>query len=354
MQVHTMNPSELTREQIAAWSAIQRANPQLASPYFRPEFTQCVAAVRPTAEVAVMTAAGETVGFLPFGRTSRTTGLPVGSLLSDFHGVIACRSADYEPAELVRACGLTSWRYDHLVTSDPQFKRYTRRHADSPYADLSLGFAAYVAALSPRVPSDLRRKRNRLEREVGRARFEPHVADPALLKTLFDWKSQQYRRTGVLDVLDFPWVRKLLERVLTHDSDDFSGIMPVLYAGDEVVAIAYAMRSHHVMHYWFTAYNPRYQRYSPGKQLLMELLRHAAELGVTRFDLGKGPEEYKRSFRSGGTIVAEGVIDRSPVKAGVRRVFHAVCDCLGATGIRTHFKKPGQAVYKLRGRLELQ
>ena len=69
---------------------------------------------------------------------------------------------------------------------------------------------------------------------------------------------------------------------------------------------------------------------------------------------GKGPEEYKRAFASGATIVAEGAVDRSRVKAGLRRAIHAVRHCLRATPLQTQLQLTGHAIYKLRGRLELQ
>ncbi len=42
-------------------------------------------------------------------------------------------------------------------------------------------------------------------------------------------------------------------------------------------------------------------------------------LGITRIDLGKGTEAYKRSLASGATQVAEGSVDSRPVVGAVRR-----------------------------------
>ncbi len=354
MKIKTIEPSELSGDEIAAWSAIQRRTPQLASPYFRPEFTQAVAAVRDTPNVAVMESAGEPIGFLPFGRTKWNTGIPVGSRLSDFHGVIAPANVTCDPLELVRCSGLSSWRFDHLVATHTAFRRHAWQMAESPYVDLAQGYDAYRETLKNRMVSELRRKRNAIERNVGPVRFEPHVNDPEVLKTLLDWKSQQYRRTGALDITRYPWVPKLLNITLQYQSDDFAAMMPVLYAGSEILAIAYLLRSHTVLHGWFTVYNVKYAKYSPGKQLFMDILRTAPELGVTRFDLGKGPEEYKASFRNGATVVAEGAIDRSLVRAGVRSAVRAVRNGVCATPLRDYAKRLGGAAYQFRGWLELQ
>jgi CelD/BcsL family acetyltransferase involved in cellulose biosynthesis len=354
MNIATLRACELSNEQVSAWSDIQRANPRFASPYFRPEFTQVVASVRPGIEVAMISQGGEPIGFLPFGRTAWNTGIPVAARLCDFQGVVVRPNVSYDPLELVRACDLSSWRYTHLVTAQPKFIQHCWKLAESPYADLSQGFDVYQSTLSARTPSELRRKRQRMESEMGAVRFEPYVDDPQILRLLFDWKSQQYRRTAKLDVLGYPWVRRLLQKIACYRSEDFAGMVSALRAGDQVAAVSYVLRSRHVMHYWFAAYDPQFARYSPGRQLLWELLRHAAEQGVRRFDLGKGPEEYKRSFASGATIVAEGAVDRSRAKAGLRRAIHMLRHCLRATPLQSKLQLTGHAIYKLRGRLELQ
>ena len=45
MKITVVRPSELQVEHMRLWSEIQRADPELVSPFFCPEFTQAVAAV---------------------------------------------------------------------------------------------------------------------------------------------------------------------------------------------------------------------------------------------------------------------------------------------------------------------
>ena len=73
MQIHPTTFENLTKGEINAWSEIQRAEPQLASPYFRPEFTQSVATVREDVEVAVFSDGECPIGFLPFQRRAGTS-----------------------------------------------------------------------------------------------------------------------------------------------------------------------------------------------------------------------------------------------------------------------------------------
>src|SRR5687768_15385075 len=70
-------PAGLSHVHLERWRALQRENPGLQSPYFRPEFTQAVARVRDDVEVAVFEDQGKAVGFLPFQRCQLNMGKPV-------------------------------------------------------------------------------------------------------------------------------------------------------------------------------------------------------------------------------------------------------------------------------------
>ena len=197
MHIRAIPADALTPDQIALWSEAQQNNPLLDSPYFRPEFTRAVSAVRRGVEVAVLETAGIPVGYFPFQRALRGTGRPVGAPLSDFQALISRDELVCDPSELLRACRLSAWHFDHLLTSQTCFGQFARRRVESPYVDLSDGFAAYASRLRHRYKYVVapQRKLRCLEREHGPLRFEPHVADRSILATLFRWKSDQYRRT---------------------------------------------------------------------------------------------------------------------------------------------------------------
>ena len=110
-------------------------------------------------------------------------------------------------------------------------------------------------------------------REAGPLRVEINSSNPAVLKTLIKWKSRQYRRTGVVDVLRFDWTVALLNRVLSAQGESFSGMMSVLSIGEATAAIVLSMRSYDVLHSWFSAYDPQYARLSPGLIFWLELAK---------------------------------------------------------------------------------
>src|SRR2546423_471270 len=135
MKVTVLSANRLTPGHLAAWIRLQRADPALDSPFFRPEFTQAVAAVRKDVAVAVLEQDGELAGFFPFQRTRWNIGKPVGGPLSDFQGVVVRQGFVWSAEELVRGCGLAAWDFNHLLASQLPFQPYHCRTLPSPYLD---------------------------------------------------------------------------------------------------------------------------------------------------------------------------------------------------------------------------
>ena len=150
MRIDVVPARDLNAAQLRAWCEIQGAVQAFDSPYFHPEFTRAVAAVRSGVEVAVCEDAGQPVAFFPFQRFMRRMGRPVGDPLSDFQALIGRPEMLCDPLELLQACRLSSWRFDHLVDVQPAFRSHAWHEAESPYVDLSAGFDAYAAQLRHR------------------------------------------------------------------------------------------------------------------------------------------------------------------------------------------------------------
>jgi CelD/BcsL family acetyltransferase involved in cellulose biosynthesis len=311
MRIRTIRFDHLTKDEIAAWSEIQRSHVAFCSPFFRPEFAQIVAAVRADVEVAVLEESGRPVGFFPFHRRYFNTAQPIGGGLSEFHGLIAPPDIHCDPIELLRACGLSSWRFEHLVSIHPSFARYSWSSADSPYVDLSAGFERYLQMRDngARLRYDFQRKKRKLERDAGPFRYEHHVADPAVLETCIHWKTEQARRTGLIDIFKNSWIPRLLNEILKYQGQDFAAAMPVCYAGDRIAAINFGIRSGDVFHSWFPAYNVELADYSPGYLHFIEMMRSCESTGIRRIILGMGSESYKDRFMSGADRVAQGCVN---------------------------------------------
>ena len=243
MNVRVLPAGELGPAEIARWSELARATPLYRNPFFRPELTQAVARVRPV-RVAVIEDAGAIAGFFPFEVGRRRAARPVGWPYSDYHGPVLDAAATIDARELVRACGVSAWSFDHLPAAIAAFDPHVRGRGASPYLDLSEGFEPYLDGRRSR--SDIRgalRKGRKLAREVGPLRLVAHSDDPELLARTIDWKRAQYAETGVRDVLADTGARDLLGRVQAARGADFAGALSVLYAGDVVAALHLGLRS---------------------------------------------------------------------------------------------------------------
>lgn len=315
MRVTVLPADRLSPDLIRAWADIQQGDPGLDSPYYRPEFAQAVAAVRPGVEVAVLEEHGSPAGFFPFQRGRGGVGRPVGWPMNDFQGVVARPGLAWDAARLVRACRLTAWDFDHVPTSQAGFAPHTRATARSPYLDLSAGFDAYVGERKRAGTDVIRqalRKARKAAREVGPLRFEYHATVPTAFGTLLAWKRAQYARTGAADLFALGWPGALLERALAEAEPGFAGVLSTLWLGDRLMAVDLGLRSGPVLHSWFPAYDPAFACHSPGTILLLETARAAADRGVLRLDLGRGDEDYKTRLMTGAAVLGEGSVAVTP------------------------------------------
>ncbi|MGP4090252.1 GNAT family N-acetyltransferase, partial [Streptomyces sp. KR55] len=159
----------------------------------------------------------------------------------------------------------------------------------------------------------------KLGRDAGEVVYVHDERDPAALRTLMDWKSAQYRRTGRSDRFAHDWIIRLVEQLFHTRSQPFAGILSVLYADGKPIAAHFGLRSERVLACWFPAYDPAYSKYSPGLVLHLRMAEAAAADGIAYLDLGRGQKEYKDSLKTREIQVFEGwVTRRHPVAIGHR------------------------------------
>jgi CelD/BcsL family acetyltransferase involved in cellulose biosynthesis len=308
-----------------------------------------VAAVRADAYVGVIDSGA---GFFPFQRRGEKRGEPIGGGRSNYHGVIADPDLDWDARRLVVGCGLRAWEFDHLLAAQPQFRGYVDRVGGSPYMDLSGGFEAYARRRGEdgsRVIKRLRQQERRIEREVGALRFEAHASDPEVLRLMMRWKSQQYRATGSEDRFAVRWNVELLERIHSHQTDRFAGLLPALYAEDRVIAVAMCMRAASTVHYWFPAYDQSLASFSPGMLLLLRLAESSADLGIDLLDLGKGAAPYKERLATGAIEITEGAVVTGHAAAALRGLQLGVVKRVQGSALDAPARMLARTVRSIRG-----
>jgi len=312
MKVTVVRVNELSSCEMRTWSDVQAKNDLFNSPYFCPHFSAAVGCVREDVFVGIMEERTRLEGFFPFQLKSPGKAIPVGRRVSDYHGVIVSNDLEWQVEDLFSRCKLSTWKFENLPVAQSQFTKYHHLVETSPVIDLSKeGVPQWVSALEARgsrLLEQLRAACRRLEREHGPIRFEPQTSDPILLAQLLQCKSAQYTATGCLDLFQIPWITELIRLIHCTQTPEFAGLLSVLYTNDRPIAYHFGMRSRCVWHWWFPCYDPAYERYHPGLILLARMIDHAANLGLTAIDLGKGSESYKLRFMNAAVPLAKGCV----------------------------------------------
>ncbi len=326
MKIRVIQGSELTSDLAGDWSRIQEENHSLVSPFFSPQFTQLVSQVRDDVYVGVLEDDNSIVGFFPYQQYHHGIARPVGGALSDYHGLISKEGEGINVRELLQACKLNIWQFDHLPADQTPFATYQWSNADSPYMDLSGGYELYCQERRQSGSKQIKKigtLRRKLEREIGTLRVLIHEPNDNALRTMMKWKSQQYRESGTVDAFVYSWIVELMERIYATQDEEFAGVLSTLYVDDELIAVHLGMRSRTAWHYWFPAYHTDYAKFSPGLILLLDMADAAEQMGISMIDMGKDDSLYKQRLASGSTKLAQGAITRPSLPAMGMRLRHA-------------------------------
>ncbi|MBV1942011.1 GNAT family N-acetyltransferase [Streptomyces sp. BV286] len=360
MNISVYRPGELTSADRSAWTAFQskahlHGAPDLANPFLSPEFTLAVGRCRRGVRIAVARENGEPVAFFPFQTTAAGVGRAIGLGVSDCQGLVHRPGFTWDAQELLRACGLAVWEFDHLLGGQTPFEAGASGVFPSPVIDIDQGYETYLEQLRARSPKFTRTtlaKARKLGRDHGELRHVHDERDPGALRTLMHWKSAQYRRTGRSDRFAQDWITRLAHQLFHSRSESFAGLLSVLYAGDRPIAAHFGLRSERVLACWFPAYDPAFSKYSPGLVLHLRMAEAAAAEGIAHLDLGRGQKEYKDSLKTRELTVSEGwVARRHPVALGHRARRAPVRALRNAVLARPELFEPADKMLKRMGKI---
>ena len=306
--VRVLAPPDLQSRHLVAWRNILAENAQLSSPFFSPEYSLALARVIPHVFFGVLEQEGSPVAFLPFERCAYGIGHRLR--LCDYQGFVSMPEVAFDVRSFILECGLRAWDFDHLLAEQAVAAQFHRNIAVSYVMDLTNGFDAYVDERNATGTKQIKTTCNlqrRLERECGPLRFAMHVEDPAILAQLLKWRTSKYQESRHRPDV----VAGILDEFLLEQSDHCQGTLSVLYVDNIVAACHFGLRSQTTWHYWFPAYNPDFEKYSPGSILLLGMAKIAPRIGITAIDLGKGEQDYKKRFASRTIPIAEGYVSAS-------------------------------------------
>lgn len=330
MKLRVMPFDALSAYELDAWHSLRSANPLLDSPYFHPGFAAAVHGSGQHVQVAVSyDDSGGISALLPYHRHGSLI-RPAGWPAADFQGPVLAPGSTFDPLALLNS-GVRRFEFDHLVECCAEFEPWVDSRRSSPFLDTTGGLTGYLGRASRSGKTNMaqaRRRTAKAEREYGAVRFEADTVDVALLHGVMELKRTQYASTGARDYFTEPAHRELLRRLLYMRDSSFGGVLSTVHAGPHLIAAHFGLRSENVLHWWFPVYDPAFAYLSPGWMLLRELVQAAPALGVTRIDLGRGDDEYKRRAKTGEMTVCQGMVTRSSIHQILRRAFDSTATAM--------------------------
>ena len=323
MNTQVCRASELDAEDIGRWRELQAGDPRLQSAFLCPEVARTVARFRDDVFVLVLEDGNEIVGYLPYERHKFGVGKALLYGIADQQGVICRSDVELNRNDLLRGAGISVFEFDHLVAHQAAwFLPTSISYESSPIVDISDGYDTWLEEKRSKPKGRIKGalyKTRRLERELGTISFEYESKDPDDLDRMTEWKSLQYARTGRCDRFANSWLKHFLVEISAINEGEFSSKVSTLRAGDNILAVCLSLRAYDKLGSWFPSYDPEMSAHSPGLVSTLKLVEAAAADGVRSFDLGKGAEDYKESFKNREIYVASGWCERPSVAAYARR-----------------------------------
>ncbi len=334
--VEILSPGDLAPVDIAAWERLQTETVEFSNPLLGRRFSQVVAAVRDDVRVAVYRRNGQAVGFLPFHKRPGGLARPVGAPFSDYQALVSNGHIGIPGREALALAGIRAFRANGLVDPFGQFDTRGFDEVEAFVLEPGASGEAYLEVLrvdSPKRFKNLRRLEHRLERDFGEIRFVANDRSQASFDLVLWWKSAQFRRTGLQDVLGPQWVTQLMRNLFALESGPMTGNLASLYAGQTLVAAHFGIRQGETFHPWLASANPALAEQSPGQIFLVNAIRAMPQDGIAIYDLASGHDHYKRPFGPRVKIVKSGLVTAgagrsflpaapAPVRKVMRRLDH--------------------------------
>lgn len=350
MKITSVRPSELGPAELARWGALQDADPELADPYFSAGWALLVDSVRSDARVAVFEDSRGIQGFLPVQKRSAFTAMAIGAPMCDYQGVIAAADAEIDLRRAAVAIGVERIDFAHAPATQAAFAPFVRATEVVRCADLSKGFAAYMAELKAAgssSPKNYGWRGRKAEREIGPVQARGFAADPEGLETLIGWKRDQMRRTRQPDLFATRWVDQLVRRIAEGPLHDLEPAFFTVRINGQIAGAHLGLRRGKAMHNWLIAHDPALNAVSPGTLVWFAQLEIAAAAGVTEVDYGCGDYPYKRLSSNRSRTVGHGFIGRPGLASAVRGLQFTVRELMERAPAPAIADLPGKAMRRV-------
>lgn len=314
MRVTVVRPGDLGLSEAELWWKFQHQSPGALNPFMSLTYAKTVGQFRANARVAVVEDEGRIAGFLPFELTAHGVGMPIGHPMNNLQGFIGS-DQPIDAKWVVKKAGLRGWRFDYVPLEQRAFAPFHYKDTAVPCPVID------VTADLSHIPTR-RKGRRALERQLGPVALEWHSGQPAHLDRLIEWKTSKYHGSSML--FGDPTARGIVEQLATTAANDCTGVVSVLFAGQQPAAIHLGLLGPDTLVAWFPAYDPALSSFSAGTMLWLPLAKAAAERGVSQIDLGAGQDPYKADLANDSYMVAGGAVWVSRAEAVGRNIYRRI------------------------------
>ena len=319
LSVELIPHADLSEDMRAAWTAMRASNPALYSPYFSLAYTDHIAALRDDVRIIIISHLGSPAGFLALqgGKFAQ----PVGAPMTDYHGLICSPNVEFDLQDILDQAGIGSYHFSGLIGQGGAGEGMA-----VAATDVSAGPEAWRAAKNKsyrRMIKDNNRRARKAQSEVGEITAEFNVRSPIALDQLLNWKRDKFAITGKYDVLSAGWTEDLLRNLFAAQNPDLRCEMHVLYFDGRMAAADMGLTDGVTFHSWMVGYDSEFQIYSPGSQLLEQLIDAAPSLGYQTIDLGPGLGGYKKHYSGVEQRAYAGFVAAAGPAAALSRIYGA-------------------------------
>src|ERR1700751_5816693 len=246
MRGTVVRPGDLGTAEAAQWRDFQHSTPEGHNPFMSFAYVQAVGRARANARVAVVEEDGKIAAFLPFELGAHGVGMPIGYPMNNLQGFIGS-GVPVDARRVVKRARLRGWRFDSVPVDQSAFVPFHYEGTTVPKTVINL--AKGTSHISSR-----KKDRRALERQHGAVSLEWNSTEPAQIDRLIEWKSHKYHGTSLL--FSDPTARSIVKELAASDSDDCRGVVSVLQAGLQPVAVHLGLLGPHSLVGWFMSFDP--------------------------------------------------------------------------------------------------
>lgn len=308
LRFKTKRPSVLDRLEVDAWNGALDASKECDSAFYSHGFAlACEEAGFDARVTLAFDEAGVPTGFLAFQKRPGIDGLcglgeRVGGGMADYCGPLLAATAEgaAEPSDFYSASGIKFFEISHAPARVAGHGEDLVDDEYGPVTQMPDGFGPWWEKFGEEKKSrasDLGRRQRKIEREFGPLRLVLE-ADKigTLLDEIIEEKCRQYRSRDAHDVFESDQNRRLLHHLAARDDPRCTLVVSTLHAGETWAASHIGLRCGSVLHYWFPVFNEDLKRSSPGRLLILEMLRAMPGSGLDLLDYGLGESRTKLEF----------------------------------------------------------